>query len=574
VQVDVDSTVPAVAPFNTDSQIRIGSTFIFGLSANYFTGRIDEASLWNVTLTSSQIQSIYDRQSVAYSGIHTSRVMDALATGASWTTLSWSPTFPFAKEITTTNESQNDYSGLLDSSGNSGNSSLATNLVSYWKLNEASWNGTASDVKDSKGTAHGTSVGSATTVSEGKLGRAGNFNGTSQYVIMGSGNLVTGNQLTLSAWVYQTNQTYMNPIISKHDGANNLRSFALAVSPTTGDGKVFFRVSSNGTSVADLTTPSVAVPKSTWTHITATYNAGELRVYVNGVQQAYVNQGVVTGSIHSNTTLNSIGAAVALGAPSVSRFFPGLIDDVGMWSRELTASEIRQLYRRGANQIKFQVRNCTTANCSDDLTGANWKGPGGTNQSYFSELYNTNPQSASPGNTINTSLPTMLFSNFTTPVGTSQYFQYRTILESDDTTTNCNYGSGATWCSPELKSVTIDPTHYDTSAPTIINKTGVSYSSLSNFVQTLGSDGCSSGAVYNLGIGATYGAATWYWWNGTIWTTADGTTSKANSAATVATNISSFATQVGTGTVYFKAYLQSSGSTKCELDNLQLDGIL
>ena len=33
-----------------------------------------------------------------------------------------------------------------------------------------------------------------------------------------------------------------------------------------------------------------------------------------------------------------------------------------------------------------------------------------------------------------------------------QCFQYRAIMESDDTSTNCDYGSGATWCSPELKS--------------------------------------------------------------------------------------------------------------------------
>jgi hypothetical protein len=95
----------------------------------------------------------------------------------------------------------------------------------------------------------------------------------------------------------------------------------------------------------------------------------------------------------------------------------------------------------------------------------------------------------------------------------------------------------------------------------------VSYSSLSNFIQTLGSGGCISGAVYNLGVGPSYGAETWYWWNGTIWTTADGTTAKVNSGAT-------FATQVGTGTVYFKVFLRSSGTTNCEIDNLELNEVL
>jgi hypothetical protein len=141
-----------------------------------------------------------------------------------------------------------------------------------------------------------------------------------------------------------------------------------------------------------------------------------------------------------------------------------MIDEVAIWSRELNTNEIQELYRRGANRIKFQTRACTTADCSDNPT---WLGPAlvkaGTAApyNYFSELQNNTSLTASTGNPIGRVLvgfPDLLFSwfsGFTVPV--QRYFQYRTILESDDTGTGCNYGSGATWCSPELKSVTATP---------------------------------------------------------------------------------------------------------------------
>jgi hypothetical protein len=133
----------------------------------------------------------------------------------------------------------------------------------------------------------------------------------------------------------------------------------------------------------------------------------------------------------------------------------------------------------------------------------------------------------------------MTFSNFSTPhPAANRYFQYRAILESDDTSTNCNYGSGATWCSPQLQSVTVGPGHFDSSSPTVVTKNGINFYSLSAAIETLGSGGCNNGGssdavVYNLGNGTT----------------------------------------VGTGTVYLKAFLQSSGTSACQLSAFQFNGL-
>jgi len=129
-----------------------------------------------------------------------------------------------------------------------------------------------------------------------------------------------------------------------------------------------------------------------------------------------------------------------------------------MWSRVLNAGEVRQLYRRGANRVKFQVRACATTTCNE--TTEPWIGPGGDLASYFSEYHNNDVLSAlgvATGNVLS-GWANLLFSSFTGLADpTERYFRYRAILESDDASTACDYGAGAAACSPELKSVEARP---------------------------------------------------------------------------------------------------------------------
>ncbi len=142
------------------------------------------------------------------------------------------------------------------------------------------------------------------------------------------------------------------------------------------------------------------------------------------------------------------------------------------------------------------------------------------------------------------------------------------VLESDDASTNCNYGSGATWCSPEIKSTSIAPIHYDSSAPAIYNNTGVSFVALNTFTETLGS-ACAGVVKYTLSKDKT----TWYYWTGVTWAAADGTYTQANTSAQLTPAIlGNFGTQLGTGNIYFKAFLNSSGITACELSDVTIGG--
>src|SRR6185436_14496384 len=70
----------------------------------------------------------------------------------------------------------------------------------------------------------------------------------------------------------------------------------------------------------------------TWTHLAATYTSGALNIYVNGVQVATQS---VTGTIASSTLPLRIGGNTVWG-----EYFAGTIDEVKVYNRVLSATEI------------------------------------------------------------------------------------------------------------------------------------------------------------------------------------------------------------------------------------------
>ena len=78
---------------------------------------------------------------------------------------------------------------------------------------------------------------------------------------------------------------------------------------------------------------TAALPTGTWTHLAATYDGANLRLFVNGVQTA---SRALTGSIVTTTGLLKIG-----GNSSYPEWFSGLIDEVRIYNRALTAAQIQ-----------------------------------------------------------------------------------------------------------------------------------------------------------------------------------------------------------------------------------------
>jgi beta-lactam-binding protein with PASTA domain/PKD repeat protein len=167
-----------------------------------------------------------------------------------------------------------------------------------------------------------------TTWTAGKFGNALSFNGSSSWVAINhvpSMNLARG--MTLEAWVYPTTATGWRTIIMKETSS----SLAFALYGNDNASRSAIYVNTGGSDVAANGTSQL--PLNTWTHLAATFDGSSLRLYVNG---SLIRTQSVSGSIISSTGPLRIG-----GNAIWNEFFAGRIDEVRIYSRALTASEIQ-----------------------------------------------------------------------------------------------------------------------------------------------------------------------------------------------------------------------------------------
>jgi hypothetical protein len=87
-------------------------------------------------------------------------------------------------------------------------------------------------------------------------------------------------------------------------------------------------------------TGTANLPLNTWTHLATTYDGATLRLFVNGTQVATK---AVTGSAVTST------GALRFGGNSVwGEWFAGTLDEIRIYKRALTATEIQADTNRGA----------------------------------------------------------------------------------------------------------------------------------------------------------------------------------------------------------------------------------
>jgi hypothetical protein len=519
------------------------------LGTSPYSGTLDEVAVWNKGLTATEVATLYNRQAIHYSGTFTSRVIDAM-TSQNWTSFSWVPMVPYLKAlpdaVSTTAQTETS-AGYPSFTG-----SVASSLEALYHFDGNTTLPNGSTFADNSGKSRTGTLSATTSTSvtygPGVFGNA--FSSDGNGTISASAGSVFATDFSVSFWALPTSFASENVIMTQ--GAYNANGFRIGTRGAPTASWSFWTTESAGT-----TNITSAATLNTWQHVVVTYKAqgSTSKLYVNGILKSSA-----TGTyVPSTATTFLIGAGAGWK-------FAGSIDELAIWSRALDATETAQLYERGASRIKFQIRSCANADCSD----SNWKGPDGTANTYFSELNNRTTQATTPSGSQTVNAPNMTLPNYTSPVASNRYFQYRAILETDAATTALM---------PELKSVAVGPAHYDPNSPTVVGSTGVPYYSLSNFVQTLGTAACSSGIAYNLGVGSFATNAIWYRWDASAssgagaWVVSDGAAANATSAANIVAHLATFPANASrTSTVFIKAFLNSSGSTPCSLSSVKLDG--
>ncbi len=139
-------------------------------------------------------------------------------------------------------------------------------------------------------------------------------------------------EITLAMWVRPrvvgTQYLVKKATISVTDG------YELSLSAT---GKVFtrFNQASSANAYRIDSTTSYPADGTTWVHLAATYDGSDIRLYFNGVEEA---SAAATFSIAANALSLGIGAQSDGGTE-----FNGSMDEVGVYDRALTLTEIEEL---------------------------------------------------------------------------------------------------------------------------------------------------------------------------------------------------------------------------------------
>ena len=224
-------------------------------------------------------------------------------------------------------------------------------LVAYY-----SFSGNANDLS---GNSYNGTVNGATLTADrfGNANSAYSFNGTSDYISVNSAPL-TNYPYTISAWIKLSviNNTG-KPIIGLGElGTNNLKKCYF--DPTYGNtGKPSIGVGG----ACDITSTSNVVTTGVWTHMVVTvssYSSSSVTFYVNNV--AYTQN--TTAGTNVPFPLNNAGFTIGShkGGGSAFSYFSGVLDDIRIYNRVLSSTEISALYNEN---------NCSSADITTGLVG-------------------------------------------------------------------------------------------------------------------------------------------------------------------------------------------------------------
>tara|TARA_Y100000034_G_scaffold47798_1_gene58945 strand:- start:752 stop:3685 length:2934 start_codon:yes stop_codon:yes gene_type:complete len=210
-------------------------------------------------------------------------------------------------------------------------------LIAHYKFED--------NVQDSIGSNHGTNTGASFV--NGMIERGLNLEGN---VNVGLGNIDLGEEFTISAWVNRKTQTGINfmGVIDKLGRWET--GYSISAYPGW-EGLSFIGYTSQG---GWFNLAFGSENKDEWYHVTAVYNHGIIKSYTNGQISNTLDR--------SGETLTKNNLPLKLGVQGED-YFNGFVDELKIWNKALSDSEIEQEYNRA-------FCDCFSGACCD---GCNFK---------------------------------------------------------------------------------------------------------------------------------------------------------------------------------------------------------
>ena len=208
---------------------------------------------------------------------------------------------------------------------------LSDGLVAYYPFN--------GNANDESGNGNNGIVYGATLTTDrfGNVDRAYSFNGVNSYIEVSQSQSLdsTTNKLSLSVWVkFNHDFRYGWGGILWYGPLRN-ETYGLTLGP---DYKLKFSTNWNGSPVDDIII-STTLSENTWYHISFVFTSGQAKAYINGSLTTSIALNNVILPLHANRIFR-IGDNYG----AISEFWSGVIDDIRIYNRTLSDSEVQQLY--------------------------------------------------------------------------------------------------------------------------------------------------------------------------------------------------------------------------------------
>ena len=213
-------------------------------------------------------------------------------------------------------------------------SATRTGLVGYWSMDSNDINGTT--VYDKSGWKNNAVSTGGPTVAAGKINQAISLNSTTQYLDAGnSASLNLTNNFSISTWVKTNAIGAVQIIVAKSAGNYTESQYEVRLTATG----VPELIATNGTGVFSGTDNTPLIP-NTWYHLVGVMDNKVMKVYIN----SRVGSAPATLTGTQSTTAEDVFIGKGGNLYGTGNYFNGLIDDVRIYNKALSAQEIQNIY--------------------------------------------------------------------------------------------------------------------------------------------------------------------------------------------------------------------------------------
>ncbi len=221
--------------------------------------------------------------------------------------------------------------GVLDLFRTTSPTGTDTSLKGYWSFNGPDIASTTA--YDRSGAGNIGTLTNGPSITEGKMGQALSFDGSNDYVSVATAP-VTASPLTLTAWIKTTASGV--PLSMLNSSASPWYGFYIGVTSGTS-------VSCSSVNNNVFTSSTSSMTAGQWQFVACVMSSTTSRtVYVNG------SAGTTDTTSSTVTTLpNTVTVGATNHTSAFDNFFTGSIDEVRVYNRALSASEIQSLYNMG-----------------------------------------------------------------------------------------------------------------------------------------------------------------------------------------------------------------------------------